>query len=621
MEIGVKTAIKDIGKSANYSFAEMNELTKLIDKWTEENPSPTFEMLDELKNSVSPQDIKYYTEFKAMEQKYSEVFRLARRFEGIKKTFGSHASGILITPFEISSILPVRVHEGRHITMYTGEQLESLNFIKFDILGLKTLDILQKTINQIDNNMKLTDLYEKVAEHFNDKKMYSLLADKKTDCVFQLESNMFKGLCSEIKISEFGDIVATTAVGRPGPLSAGLNERYAKRKNGKEVSVDPLPNLDDLLSDTYGCIIYQENIMQIAKKVAKVNNNQADSLFRKAIAKKKADLFEICKRVFIYGKKNCEAPAGNDNTSGIYYDPKAKYGDEILGGINNGYEEKELINFMEELKGYSSYLFNKSHAATYSFISLCTLYLKKYYPLEYYASYLSVKSNEIEKMLNLFRKEKIVLLTPDINLSKEDYSVKNKKSKQILMGLCSIKGFGEIPMQTILSRRPFKSLDEVLAIEKGLLNKKAITGLISSGATDELEPNRYKALNMLLDNRKAKDERYNEDSYTKASTRALEKEYLEIALTNPSFWNLVETNKLTNVRLVVLDKTERPDKNNNMMANITVQIDEDIVEGLVFAKCYCQNHDIIIPGKSLYVKAKKDDKDKILINSIIEGAV
>lgn len=594
----------------------MNTVTKQIDIFLNKDPEPSFEKLDDLQYSTSSEDVTNYSRFKTLESKYSEVFRLAREFAGTKKGFGCHASGVLITPFPVSSVLPVRVHEGKLITLNTGTQLEDLNFIKFDILGLKTLDVIDKTIKKIDKNMKITDFYKFVKTQMKNDDIYKQLRDKNTDCVFQLESGMFKGLCNEIGISSFNDIVATTSIGRPGPLSAGLNKTYANRKNGNETVVDPLPGLNDILIDTFGCIIYQEAIMQIAKKVAKVNDNQADSLFRKAVSKKKADLFAICTRVFVYGKKNCEPPKGNDNTKGIFYDPDAKYGEEILGGINNGYEEKALLKFMEDLKGYASYLFNRSHAAAYSLITLCTAYLKKYYPVEYYASYLSVKPDEIEKMLTLLHTEKIELHTPDINTSQIDYSVIEGKKKQILMGLCSIASFGNNAMDYIITNRPFASSEDILNIEKGFLDKTALTNLISCGALNSFETNRYKLINEMFKIRKIKDDLYVETQFNINSVRELESNSLSIAVTYPSVWTTAVVGKLSQFNIVITDVFEMTDKNNNLMAKIKVDINGQIIDSVAFARCYCNNHDKLKVGSSLKIKGKKNDKGSLEITSI-----
>lgn len=190
--------------------------------------------------------------------------------------------------------------------------------------------------------------------------MFSMIQDKATEGIFQIESNLFKGLVSDIMPTHFNDITAITSIGRPGPLSAGMHTQYAQRKNGFEDAIPQLRGTEEVTKDTYNTIIYQEQCMLIAKLVAGFDDSQADSILRKALAKKKADKMELARRLFIYGKVNKKAPSDYDesNKNQVVYDPTGKHGAPVKGGMANGYTEKELMEFWDKLKGYASYLSN-----------------------------------------------------------------------------------------------------------------------------------------------------------------------------------------------------------------------------------------------------------------------
>ena len=368
-EMGVKSGLKDFGRALNIDFSTMNSITKKIDEITEEAPSIKFKDLDGYKkdaekaleeNDVDSYNklIAKYNDFKELEDQYTELFRLARKFEGTPRNMGVHASGILVMPCSVNDYFPTRTVDGIRIALFTGPQLESLGAIKLDILGLKTLDVLDKTLKSIDPTLTVNDLYKTIEEYLDNEEMFSMIQNKETEGIFQIESNLFKGLVSDIVPTNEKDICAISAIGRPGPLSAGMHTQYAQRKNGFEEAIPQLRGTDHITEDTYHTIIYQEQCMLIAKHVAGFDDSQADSILRKALAKKKADKMELARRLFIYGKKNCSAPADYDetNTNQCIYDPKGKYGASVLGGINNGYTEEELTEFWEKLKGYASYL-------------------------------------------------------------------------------------------------------------------------------------------------------------------------------------------------------------------------------------------------------------------------
>jgi len=348
-EIGVKSGIKDVTRVFKISFKVSNEITKCIDE-INNTPCLTFKMLDEMQNSDEESEKLKWEKFHELENNHKEIFRLARRFEGIPRNTGVHASGILVTPEDVSNIFPLCYDkEGTAITLWTGTQLEEFKAVKLDILGLKTLSIIQKTLQHINPTYQMEDLY-KMAD-VADEKIYQYIRSGKTDAVFQLSSNIMKNIIKEIKPTEFNDIVAINAAARPGPLKVGFDKLYADTKNGKIQPQYPIRNCEDILHETYGVILYQEQLMQISKKVSGFDDNQADSITRKIIGKKKKEMFPMMISCHIYGKKNCNA---DDSEKNIYYDPEGKYGDEIKGALANGYTVEEMQSYFAKIINYGS---------------------------------------------------------------------------------------------------------------------------------------------------------------------------------------------------------------------------------------------------------------------------
>ena len=250
----VKSAVKDVARVLDIPFVEALAITKEIDAISDD-PNLTFETLDSWKDGSLDERSKY-KRFAALEEKYPEVFGYARKFEGIPRQAGVHASGILVTPMPVSDIFPVRYVDGVAVTLYTGVQVDEFKACKLDILGLKTLDILDMTLKSIDPTLTMLDLYEKV--DVTDQRVYTMIRNKKTDALFQLESDTMKGIIDTIKPTCFEDIIVINSVARPGPLSCNMHIDYAKRKAGEEQISYPIKGCDDILKPTYGIIPYQE---------------------------------------------------------------------------------------------------------------------------------------------------------------------------------------------------------------------------------------------------------------------------------------------------------------------------------------------------------------------------
>lgn len=618
--LGVKSGIKDVGRVLRIPFDVVNGINKKLDEIIEA-PGASFADYDSLKDSPDPLDREKWKEFNKLEQENPELFRLARRFEGTPRQYGIHASGILIMPMPVNVLFPTRkAKDGTTVTIYTGEQLEELKAIKFDILGLKTLTIIKNTLKHIDPNLTFDDLYQMV--DVNDPNIYKMICNKETDALFQLESNLFKGVIGDIQPDTLEDIIAITSMCRPGPLSAGMHLAYARRKREEEEATPPLPGIDDIVGKTFGTIIYQEQCMLIAQKVAGFDDNQADSYLRKALAKKKKDKMDICRQWFIYGKKNEEPPAEYDpeNKNQPYYDPEGKHGAPIKGGVNNGYKEEDLANFWSKLEGYASYLFNKSHAATYSYTTLLTAYLKCYYPTEFMAAVLSMQEDDksIAYYMKICDEMDIKIKTPDINKSEASFT---PSGKSILYGLGSIKGVGASSVMGIIENRPYESLEDVVKkIPKKTFNKRVGTALIQAGAFDFETPNRYELLNRFFDLRGDKDERYVVEAYDEEACMEMERKVLGAPVTFKPWWDTVPKDKRVQRVLKLKNLKELMDRYGRLMAFLELETQGATIKGVVFSKQYSKLVGILTVniGNELLFTGKKDDQGSFIVSKAEE---
>lgn len=254
---GVKSGLKDVGRALKIPFEKMNLLSKQIDDFEEVvPPQPKFKDYDALKNG-NESEKSLYKKWQKLESENKELFRLARNFEGLKRNFGVHASGVLAMPCRVDDYFPTRTDEnGVMITLFTGVECEELGTAKLDILGLKTLSIIEKTLDHLHKDVDwLYDNFD-----IEDKKLYQMLACAKSDCIFQLESDMFKDMMINMQPTAFNDIAAATALGRPGPLTAGLDRQYIACKNGKSKIEYPIHGIENILDTTYGVIAYQEQL-------------------------------------------------------------------------------------------------------------------------------------------------------------------------------------------------------------------------------------------------------------------------------------------------------------------------------------------------------------------------
>ena len=613
---GVKSGLKDVGRALKVPFDKMNSLSKEIDKFEGSvPPQPKFKDYDSLKNGNETEK-SLYTKWKKLESDNKEIFRLARAFEGLKRNFGVHASGVLAMPCRVDDYFPTRTDDnGIMITLFTGVECEELGTAKLDVLGLKTLSIIEKTLSHLGKDVNwLYDNFD-----IEDKKLYELLAQAKSDCIFQLESDMFKDYLQEMKPTCFDDIAATTSLLRPGPLSANMHHQYANRKHGKENSTVPLRGIENILNNTYFVIPYQEQMMMISKQVSGFDDNQADSLTRKIFAKKQVDKMPMLERCHIYGKKNCEGPEGwEDNNELPWYDPKGKYGPEIKGALVNGYTEKEMKDYFELIQGYSSYLFNKSHAVAYSFISMLTTWLKLYYPVEFYSAFLSMQATEdLLRYIPMIRKEGIDVKVPNVNISNTDFT---PDGSNILFGLGSIKGVGESSIPAIIENRPYSSLEDALnKIGKKSFNKRVGEALIMAGAFDTYKNNRNELLNEFHEIRKDKKEIILDvNDYNEEVIMDYEMKSLSCPVTcTPEWFDYEDNSEVHDVPIMITKIDERKDSKGNLMAFCEGDVGGGVIIDLViFSSIYLSNIGIIRAGHVALFTGEKQSNSKLKVKKV-----
>lgn len=611
---GVKSGLKDVGRALNINFKVMNNLSRSIDEMEDAvPPQPKFKDYDNLKNG-NVQEKQLWNKWNKLEQENKELFRLARNFEGLKRNFGVHASGILAMPCKVTDYFPTRKDDhGVTITLFTGTQCEELGTAKLDILGLKTLSIIEKTLKHLNKDV---DWLYKTFD-VEDKKMYKILAQAKTDCVFQLESDMFKSMLKNMKPTSFDDISVATSIGRPGPLSAGLDKQYIACKNGKSTIEYPIHGIENILDNTYGIIAYQEQLMQIAKQVSGFDDNQADSIVRKIIAKKKASMFPMMIRCHIYGKKNIEGPDGwEQDNNAPWYDPKGKYGPEIRGAITNGYTANEMNYYFDYISGFSSYAFNKSHAVAYSFMSMLTTWLKIYYPVQFYSAFLSMQTVEdLLRYIPMIRKEGIDVKVPEINSSDIDFT---PNGNSILFGLGSIKGVGDSSIPEIVNNRPYSSLEDIFSkVPKKAFNKRVGEALIKSGALDLFNTNRYELLNEFHSIRKDKIEELNIGQCNDEAIMEMEMETINCPVTKTPEWYSLDNGEVENVKIKITEIDERKDKGGNIMAFCKGDVGGGAtIDLVIFSSIYLANMSSIRCDHTAYYSGKKESDSKIIVKKI-----
>ena len=392
----------------------------------------------------------------------------AKRLEGLPRHTSMHAAGVVISQKDVDEYVPLsRAQDGSITTQFTMTTLEELGLLKMDFLGLRTLTVIQNAVHQIERTTgKLLDMQQ---IDYNDKKVLDSLGTGRSDGVFQLESAGMKNFMKELKPQSLEDVIAGISLYRPGPMD--FIPEYIRGKNRPDTISYDCPQLEPILKPTYGCIVYQEQVMQIVRNLAGYTLGRSD-LVRRAMSKKKASVMEKERQNFVYGNPEEGVP----------------------GCIANGIPENVANKIYDDMIDFAKYAFNKSHAAAYAVVSYQTAYLKYYYPVEFMAALMTSvieMPNKVSEYIQVCRQMNIRILPPDVNRGIYGFSVDNGA---IRYGLSAIKSVGRPVIEALVEERenrgPYLSLKDFIQRLTGVVNKRAIENFIKAGAVDCLEGNR-----------------------------------------------------------------------------------------------------------------------------------
>ena len=445
--MAAKAVVRDVGRVLQYPYPFVDQIAKLI----------PFEIGITLNNALEDQELKKLYNSDA---DVKEIIDMAMILEGLPRSAGTHAGGIVISPKKLINYTPLYRdnHSSSLLTQLDKDDVEEIGLIKFDFLGLRTLTVIENTLKIINRNKDSEEEFVLENIPLDDDITFSLLRKQKKNGVFQLESRGLKDIIKRLKPDKFDDLVALVALYRPGPLQSGMVDDFIDRKNGANVEYFH-PLIEDVLRPTYGVILYQEQVMKIAQVLAGYSLGAADIL-RRAMGKKKFDEMKQQREIF------------------------------VKGAIKNSVEEKKAEYIFDLMEKFAGYGFNKSHSVAYALIAYQTAYLKSHFKEPFIAAVLSSDMDNTEKVVR-FVKEcgymSINLIPPNVNLS--DYTFSVTKDNHVIYGLGAIKGVGKAIIEVILKERgkngKFSSMDNLLTrCGTNKINKRVIEALIKSGSFD-----------------------------------------------------------------------------------------------------------------------------------------
>lgn len=448
-----KMIIRDVGRALNMPYAEVDAIAKLIP--------------DDLKITLPKvlQEEPRLKQAAEMNPKVAELIEVSLSLEGLTRHASTHAAGVVISDKPLVEYLPVyKDKKGGIVTQFDMTMVEKIGLVKFDFLGLRNLTVIKYALNFIkEQGLEPPDMENLPMD---DAEAFKLLQAGNTTGVFQLESSGMKDLLVCLKPENFADITALVALYRPGPMESGMVDAYVNRKHGREKVDYLLPMLEPVLKDTYGVILYQEQVMQIASVMSGYTLGQADGL-RKAMGKKIAAMMAEHRDLF------------------------------VKGAVANGVDEKKADGIYDLIEKFGGYGFNKSHSAAYALIAYQTAYLKAHYPVEFLAALLTSEigtADKVVKFIDECRRNNVDVLAPDINLSQKIFAVRDGA---IRFGLAAVKNVGEGAVEAILEARdadgPFTTLfDFCTRVDMRRVNRRVMENLIKSGAFDSVDKNRAK---------------------------------------------------------------------------------------------------------------------------------
>ena len=636
--LAARGVIRDVGRVLDMPYAQVDTIAKMIPQELNITIDKALGMNPELRKAYEEQDDIH------------RLIDLAKRLEGLPRHTSMHAAGVVISQKDVSEYVPLsRAQDGSIVTQFTMTTLEELGLLKMDFLGLRTLTVIQNAVKMVEKSTgMLLDMQE---IDYNDKKVLDSLGTGRTDGVFQLESAGMKSFMKELKPQSLEDVIAGISLYRPGPMD--FIPQYIRGKNRPDTIRYDCPQMEPILKPTYGCIVYQEQVMQIVRELAGYTLGRSD-LVRRAMSKKKASVMAKERQNFVYG--NAE--------------------EGVPGCIANGISEEIANKIYDEMTDFAKYAFNKSHAAAYAVVSYQTAYLKYYYPVEFMAALMTSvveMPNKVAEYISVCRQMGIRILPPDINHGVYGFSVDNGA---IRYALSAIKSIGRPVIEGIVREREehgeYTSLKTFIERNIDQINKRVVENLIKAGALDCLEGNRNQKMTVytqiidsinqdkkhtmagqlsLFDIAPEEDKKEFEirmpqaAEYPKETILTFEKEVLGIYLSGhplERYRNMMEKmisaktsdfqpddetgipevydNQKVIVGGMITDKTIKYTKNNKVMAFLTVEDLVGTVEVVVFPRDYekCQmflNEDarLFIQGR---VSAEDDKASKLILEKV-----
>ena len=464
-KLKTRAVIRDVGRALDIPLKEVDAIAKMVP-----------DVLN-IKLEAALKEEPRILEMAEEREDVAELIRICRVLEGLPRHASTHAAGVVIGDKPLVEYLPLyRGKKGEVVTQFDMKKVEQIGLVKFDFLGLRNLTVIDKTLSLItEQGLAPPDLSNL---DFHDEATYALLSSGDTTGVFQLESNGMKDLLVRLKPACFEDVIALVALYRPGPLESGMVDDFVERKHGRKAVEYMVPQLEPILKDTYGVIVYQEQVMRIAGDLANYSMAEADGL-RKAMGKKIAEIM-------------------------------AQHRDRFVkGAVENSIPEDKAAALFDLMEKFGGYGFNKSHSAAYALIAYQTAYLKAHFPVEFMAALLTSEmhnSDAVVKYITECRKHNIVILPPDINESNIEFIVRNQ---QIRFGLVAVKNVGEGAIESIVEAREkglegvakrFDSLFELCErVDLRKVNKRVMESLIRCGAFDSLGAKRSQMMAALED--------------------------------------------------------------------------------------------------------------------------
>ncbi|HNR65961.1 MAG TPA: DNA polymerase III subunit alpha, partial [Atribacterota bacterium] len=457
--MAARAVIRDVGRALGIPYGQVDKIAKLIPFEPKMTIEKALQIEPELKNRMENDAI------------IKKMIEISSKLEGLSRHASTHAAGVVLSRESLTDFVPLQLtSEGEISTQYVAEDLESLGLLKMDFLGLRTLSVINNTIKIIKKTRDVTIDIDRIP--LDDEQVYQLLARGECCGLFQLESSGMTDLVKRMEPKNIEDITALLALFRPGPLGSGMIDDFINRKKGK-VEIQYLhPKLEPILKDTYGVIVYQEQVMQIASQLAGYSLGQADIL-RKAMGKKIKEVMDKQQKQF------------------------------IEGALKNGIDKKTADDIYDLIAYFAGYGFNKSHSVSYAFLSYQTAYLKAHYPVEYMAALLTSIMQFTDKVVKYIKECQnmgLKILPPDINESLIDFTVVDRKT--IRFGLAAVKNVGRAAVENIIMERkkngPFSSLiDFCHRVDLKTMNRRVMESLIKCGAFDSLKTSRAQLLSIL----------------------------------------------------------------------------------------------------------------------------